>query len=114
MKSPRAFWGISFLPSYKHNNIASHKKRKSVICWCYSQLIGLLLEYFEWPFSVTMSEYQRNIKELSHFYFTVKAKTSQEVMNNRPVPGVIDASLAAEYKVIILKPVILDLFGSFK
>ena len=32
---------------------------------------------------------------------TVKAKTADEVMNSRPSPGVMDPSLAAEFKVTI-------------
>lgn len=32
--------------------------------------------------------------------FTVKAKTSEEVVNNRPAAGILDKTLAAEYKVI--------------
>lgn len=32
--------------------------------------------------------------------FAVKAKTTEEIMNNRPPPGVLDPSLAIEYKVM--------------
>lgn len=32
--------------------------------------------------------------------FTVKAKTSEEVVNSRPAAGILDKTLAAEYKVI--------------
>jgi len=32
----------------------------------------------------------------------VKAKTADEVMNSRPSPGVMDPSIAAEYKVTVL------------
>ena len=31
----------------------------------------------------------------------MKAKTSQEVMNNRPASGILDRTLAVEYKVIV-------------
>ena len=30
----------------------------------------------------------------------MKAKTTEEIMNNRPPPGVLDPSLAIEYKVM--------------
>lgn len=33
-------------------------------------------------------------------YITVKAKTTEEITNNRPAPGVLDQCLAMEYKVM--------------
>lgn len=33
-------------------------------------------------------------------YNTVKAKTKEEITNNRPAPGVLDQCLAKEYKVM--------------
>lgn len=63
--------------------------------------------------SATITKYPDNFKGLSQFYITVKVKTTEEVMNNRPPPGLLDPSLAAEYKAIILALVILDLCGSF-
>ena len=37
---------------------------------------------------------------------SVKAKTVEEVVKNRPVAGILDAALAVEYKVIHYLPVL--------
>lgn len=128
MKFCRPFCSIKFLLSQNFliiTIIQSHKKRESVIylrkcstnspkfmkirfggghVYCYSQFISLQLRYFELIMFIviTISECLHKIKGLSHYYITVKAKTAEEVMNNRPAPGVLDPSLAAEYKVIHL------------
>ena len=51
--------------------------------------------------------YRMNLSELLilctfSFHVTVKAKTSEQVVNSRPVPGVLDRTLAEEYKVTYL------------
>ena len=49
-----------------------------------------------------MNERELLILCICSFHVTVKAKTTEQVVNSRPVPGVLDRTLAEEFKVIYL------------